>query len=515
MSPREVAAVLFRRKKAIIGFFTVVLLTVTTYCFFWPPTYEAAVRFVVKNDRQSQIITADQDNVRMLSRQPVTEDDLNTEVAILSSNKVIEKTVEETHLDQMPVHWLVRLLNAPVEAAWHFYNSYHGRPDRDGLAKASARLRAKLLVDPQKRSDVIEARVQWSSPEVAQKILETLSANYLMHHVEVHKTPDSANFFLDQAKQKKAELDAIEANIQSVRPGATPESLRFERELSLKEASEFEHDWHKAGAESQQVAAQIQASGQQLQSVPPRIVTEIKPVINEAALGALKVQLLDAQRKHTEMLQKYKPDQPMVKQSEEELAQAQAMLNAELGNSKTADTTNVNKVSESLQERVALNRSELLGLQRFEGALKAVYDEAAKNVTSISSQSFVLQKLDRDRRAAEDSYLKYMKSYEEGRIDDAMDRTRFVNVTMIEPVRADPVPVKPNIPLLLKLALGLGLVLSVGFGFLLEMLDHRLKSKLDAEEFLGVPVMASLDYYEAPVNGRNGNGKKHHEIFVD
>jgi capsular polysaccharide biosynthesis protein len=86
---------------------------------------------------------------------------------------------------------------------------------------------------------------------------------------------------------------------------------------------------------------------------------------------------------------------------------------------------------------------------------------------------------------------------------------------MIEPVRADPVPVKPNIPLLLKLALGLGLVLSVGFGFLVEMLDHRLKSKLDAEEFLGVPVMASLDYYEAPVNGRNGNGKKHHEIFVD
>ncbi len=519
MSPREFAAVLFRRKWAIVGFYVVLVLTVTTYCFFWPPTYEAAVRFVVKNDRQSQIITAGQDKVRMLSRQPVTEDDMNTEVAILTSNKVIEETAQQAQLDQMPEHWLVRILNTPIEAAWHFYNSYHGRPDRDAMAKASARLRKKLLVDPQKRSAVIEARVHWSSPEVAQKILETLSANYLMHHVEVHKTPDSADFFLDQAKQKKAELDAIEANIQAIRPGATPESLRYERELSLQEASQFERDWRKARAESQQIAAQIQESGLQLQNTPPRIVTEVKPVINDAALGALKVQLLEAQRKHTEMLQKYKADQPLVKQSEEELAQAQSMLSVEQGISKTADTTNINKVAESLQERVALNRSELLGLQSFEGALKAVYEEAAKTVGSINSQSFSLQKLDRDRRAAEDSYLKYMKNYEEGRIDDAMNRTRFVNVMMIEPVRADPVPVKPDIPLLLKLALGLGLVLSVGFGFLLEMLDHRLKSKLDAEEFLGIPVMASLDYYETPVKGHNGNGngngKKHHEMFVE
>ena len=76
MSPREFAAVFFRQKWAIGAFYLIVLLTVATYCFFWPPTYEAGVRFVVKNDRQEQIMTADQDGVRMVTRQPVTEDDL-------------------------------------------------------------------------------------------------------------------------------------------------------------------------------------------------------------------------------------------------------------------------------------------------------------------------------------------------------------------------------------------------------------------------------------------------------
>jgi uncharacterized protein involved in exopolysaccharide biosynthesis len=515
ISPREFAAVLFRQKWAIAAFYAIAVLTVAVYCFFWPPTYEAAVRFVVKNDRQSQVVSADQDDVRMLARQPVTEDELNTEVAILSSNAVIEETAEQVHLDKMPEHWLVRLLNTPIESAWHLYNSYHGRPDRDALAKSSARLRTKLLVDPQKRSDVIEARLQWGSPDVAQNILETLSANYLTHHVDVRKTPESADFFLDQANQKKAQLDLIEAKIQAISPGATPESLRFERELLLQEASEFERNWRKAHAESQQVAAQIQGNDQQLKDVPPRIVTEVKPVINEAALGAIKVQLLEAQRKHRELLQKYKPDQPLVKQSEEDLEQVQSTLAAELGSSATSNTTNVNKVAESLQEGLALNRSQLLGLQSFENALKAEYGEAMKTVSSFSDQTFQLRMLDRERRAAEESYLNYMKHYEEGRIDAAMNHTRFVNVSMIEPVRANPVPVKPNIPLLLKLSLGLGLLLSIGFGFLLEMLDHRLKSKLDAEEFLGLPVMASLDYYPAPTSGRNGNGSKHHEMLID
>jgi uncharacterized protein involved in exopolysaccharide biosynthesis len=515
MSPREIAAVLFRQKLAIAVFYAVIVLTVAAYCFFWPPTYEAAVRFVVKNDRQSQVVTADQDDIRTLSRQPVTEDELNTEAAILSSNAVIEQTVEQVHLERTPEHWLVRLLNAPIETAWHTYNSYHGRLDRDPVAKSVARLRRQLLIDPQKRSDVIEARVRWSSPDMAQKILETLSANYLTHHADVRKTPGSADFFLDQANQKKAQLDAIEAQSEAIRPGATPESLRFERELSLQEASELERNWRKARAESEQVAAQIQGNAQQLGGVPQRIVTEIKPVINETAIGALKVRLLEAERKHAELLQKYKPDQPLVKQSEAEIAEVQAMLGAELSNSATANTTNVNRVSESLEENLALNRSQLAGLQSFESALKADYGEALKSVGSITGQTFLLRKLDRERRAAEDGYLNYMKHYQEGRIDEAMNNTRFVNVSMIEPVRADPVPVKPDIPLLLKLGLGLGLLLSVGFGFLLEMLDHRVHSKVEAEEFLGVPVMAALDNYGPPSYGRNGNGTRHHEMFVD
>jgi capsular polysaccharide biosynthesis protein len=78
-----------------------------------------------------------------------------------------------------------------------------------------------------------------------------------------------------------------------------------------------------------------------------------------------------------------------------------------------------------------------------------------------------------------------------------MNRTGIINVVAIGPVWADPNPVKPNTSLLMKLAIGMGLIVAIGFGFVLEILDHRLKSDSDAESYLGVPVLTALDQYDS------------------
>ena len=47
-SPREVMEVLFRRKMPIVTLYITLLLICVLYVFFWPPTYRASVRFLVK-----------------------------------------------------------------------------------------------------------------------------------------------------------------------------------------------------------------------------------------------------------------------------------------------------------------------------------------------------------------------------------------------------------------------------------------------------------------------------------
>src|SRR5580765_4436873 len=109
ITARDVIGVVFKHKWAALSVFAVLFVGVATYCFFWPPTYEAHVRFLLKNDRQVPVITPDQENIRVLQRPMVTEEELNSEMAILISAGVLEQTVRDLSLDQLPEHWAIRL----------------------------------------------------------------------------------------------------------------------------------------------------------------------------------------------------------------------------------------------------------------------------------------------------------------------------------------------------------------------------------------------------------------------
>jgi uncharacterized protein involved in exopolysaccharide biosynthesis len=501
-SPRAFLSVVLKRKWAILGLYFAMVVACGLYCLFWPPTYEAQTRFLVKNNRQEPTISADPDLIRTLARIPVTEDDLNTEVAVLQSNAVLEETVRQLSLDTLPEHWAIRLINAPFKAITHFYNEYHGKPDATRFQQAVTRLHKKLLIEPQKKSDIIDVRMRWGDPALASRILESLSASYLQHHLEVRKNQEVGDFFLQQAEQKKRELADIEARIQALGAGVTPESLKYERELSLRQTAEFEGDWLKTKAKSQEMQARVRELEQLLSQVPPRVVAEEKQVVNEIALGSLKVQVLDLRRRRTELLHKYTPEQRLVKEVDEELAQAEAMLDRELASPRSETTETPNKLAETLKEHLLLSRAELASLEALQSELKREYDAHVERDTALGNKVLLVQRLERERLTTERSYLNYYKQHEEGRVESEMDRTKFVNVSMIEPVRADAGPVKPDALLLFKIVLSLGTILSLGFGFLLEMLDRRIKSASDAEAAFGIPVLASIDW-EKRGGGRN------------
>ena len=99
------------------------------YGFFWPPSYEATVRYLVKNDHLEPLLTAE-DGVRTVSRPAVTEADLNSEAEIMRSEAVLEKTVRDLRLDGAQDPWPLRLLRWPAGLVRGVYNAYHGGRQR-------------------------------------------------------------------------------------------------------------------------------------------------------------------------------------------------------------------------------------------------------------------------------------------------------------------------------------------------------------------------------------------------
>jgi hypothetical protein len=180
---------------------------------------------------------------------------------------------------------------------------------------------------------------------------------------------------------------------------------------------------------------------------------------------------------------------------ETDLANAKSTLEQELNNTPHEQTTEINKVAESLEQGASASRVDLQSNLALEKAMRQEYADYQNRINKLDRNALLIQQLAREKSVAEASLLQYQREYEEARMQDELNRDGIINVVPISPVWANPNPVKPNTPLLLKLALGLGLIVAIGFGFLLEILDHRLKSDSDTEGYLGVPVLTALDQY--------------------
>lgn len=489
-SLRDALGVLSRHRRPALALWGTLVGAVALYCFFWPPTYEARVRFLVKHERQEPLLSAEQGGVRMLSRPAVTEEDLNSEVAVMQSAAVLEATVRELGLENLREHWALRAVNWPIERVAALYGWYHDRPPADAAEKAVSRLRRKMLVAPQKKSAVIEVALQWGHPEAATRILESLSRSYLQQHLALRGNPERETFFGRQAERKKAELQALDGEIRAIRLGAGSAAVNVEKELAVKTLSDLESELRRNRTQRARVQARARTLQRQLEAMPERVVTQDKAIVNQFALDKLKSRVLELRLRRTQLRQKYQPGHRAVAEAEEELEQAEAMLAAEQASVFNEKTTDVNRVAETMRQELLVARAELASLSAFDGAARREQDRYRQDVAALNQDSFRVQALERERRAAEESYVEYVRRHEEAIADDEMNRTRFVNVSPIEPVRAGSEPVKPRRGLLLQLALAAGAALGGGLAFLLEArsrLATRPRTGADVEPAAGAP----------------------------
>ena len=123
------------------------------------------------------------------------------------------------------------------------------------------------------------------------------------------------------------------------------------------------------------------------------------------------------------------------------------------------------------------------------------------------------------RTAKEDetNYLLYTKKKEEARIEDALDRNRLLNVSIVENPSLPSIPTRS--PLLFALVgVLLAAAVSLGVVFAIDYADQSFRTPSEVLSELRIPVLASvpLHYdlesrtlYAGNGNG-NGNGNGHH-----
>src|SRR6202046_2602608 len=94
---REIAAPLFRQRVLLLPAFVGVLLATVLLIIFLPQDYEAEMKILVKHERVDAAVSPGRDPA-LANAGNVTEEELNSEVAILSSRDLLERVVVSCNL---------------------------------------------------------------------------------------------------------------------------------------------------------------------------------------------------------------------------------------------------------------------------------------------------------------------------------------------------------------------------------------------------------------------------------
>jgi uncharacterized protein involved in exopolysaccharide biosynthesis len=205
----------------------------------------------------------------------------------------------------------------------------------------------------------------------------------------------------------------------------------------------------------------------------------------------LQTTLLAAQVKRTQLLLKYEPDFPLVKEADQEIAETQEAIARAEQSKFVNQTTDRDPTYEFLREDKAKTEADLASEKATAGALVSSIQGMRAEMVTFDNDAVKQAALIREAKADEGNYLLYLGKREQERTSDALDQKRIANVAIAVP------PVVPILPkyspwLVMFLGLFAAIFVAVAAAFVAEYLDPSFRTPEEVMETLKMPVLASM-----------------------
>jgi uncharacterized protein involved in exopolysaccharide biosynthesis len=483
VSTRDVAGVIFRHKLLICATFLTVVIGTAIVTFMMPNQYESRMKILVKNSRTDVPITPERTN-GMNGAPPeaeASETQINSEIALLTSKDLLNQIVIECGLASTQPSTLQRLgLKAAPKTS-------EGR-----VEEAADRLSKALVIEPVKKASIIEVTYTSESPQKAAEVLSKLRDLYLDKHVKLHRPPGTFEFFRNQADQYELQLQDAEKQFSDFQRSMNVVSLNQQKEQTVLKVTESRARMLETESSLKEVTGRIDRLQQQLKTVQPRIVTQSRALPNQYSAERLNTMIVELQNKRTQLLTKFRPDDRLVKEIDQQIATTRAALQRATRETAVEQSTDLNPLRQTLESELARARVDEAGARGRYGTLVDQLKQYEGQLARLEGITAQYEDMARKVKQSEESYQLYNKKQEEARIADELDQNKITNVSIAEAPVQSQLPSKPNRPVNLLLGLFLGLLLSAGSVVTVELLRETINTPRELEAFAGVPVLAAL-----------------------
>jgi chain length determinant protein EpsF len=432
--------ILNARKWVILGVLLVTVAATTIVSLLLPKEYTAATTLII--DSKSK----DPFTGQLLPSQ-MFPGYMATQIDVIKSQNVAGKLVRD-----------LKLADAPGTRE-QFIEATEGEGDiNQWLGNL---LLQKLDVETSRESSVITIAFTGSDPRFAAAMANAFAKTYIETSLELRLAPlkQTANWFDQQIIQLREKVDQAQQKLTV-----------YQREKGIVESEErLDVETRRmADLAGQMVAAQSASFDA---SSRTRDSASLPEVINNPVVQNLKAQVAQGEGKLAELANRVGANHP-------EFIRLQAEVNsykAKLANELNTATRGVGATAGAARQRF--------------GELSAAFERQKAQVLAMKQQREEATLLARDLENAQRIYDSALQHYGQSRMEAQSTQT---DIAVLNPAVAPVEYSKPRVFLNILLSVFLGSLLGVGTGFLVELLDRRVRSGQDITAGLEIPVLAEV-----------------------
>jgi uncharacterized protein involved in exopolysaccharide biosynthesis len=436
---REFITILFMRKTSILLITMLFAIGAILLAFFWPATYTAKGSILVKSNR---VLKSPETLEKVhLNIRKIGEYDVYSEMQLLKSTNVIERTIQHLH-----------------EKKLIFSNEENITSKQKTI---SAKIMSNLRIELAPKSYVLDVFLNWGDPEEAEIVLGTLMSQYISYRKEIYHPSEAEVFFEQQLGRFSNQIEEAETRLIKLSQKSDSLSPIQSIDNNLAVERDLKRQLNTLHAELLDKRNRIRYLEDALASQETAFLGSIE---NEGIVASVKeLQKLIVER--AELLAVYHSGARRVRAIDEQIKNITKYLRAEV------------------RGLIKDHRSKCKSIE------SQIADMEARlgNISSIE-----LDRINRDKQLLEESYNTFAKRLEEARIDNTTEANWLFWVSIVSKARASRAPVFPNKKVVIPLGVLLGFISGCTIGFLFEFFDHTFKRPEDVSTYTDLPHIYSI-----------------------
>ncbi len=455
ISLRDILNKIFMNKFYIIIFSFVLIISLVTYYFVAPKKYKSTAKILVKlgyEQTGSLSFLTSQKNIFITRR----KQDLKNEAEIFKSDIVITKTAQ-------------KLLGKK-------------KNNLKKLSKMKKKILKNLNVKPVFESDTLEISYKDRDPYLAQKTLKILTQNYLDLHLSTFSSIKELNLLETEVnkyknKYKKLEEELINFMKKNNFYGDKGELLTY-----LKIKQELYKNLTDAIANYKYYKSKVNRIKSLMKTVKSYILSGITEIRNRSRED-IEAKLREAELERKSMLLKYQPDSRFVKDIEEEINLLKKLRDLQPEYVIDRKEKTINTYYNTLKEMLIKYETEMLGAKSKILVYKEEIDKLTKKLNKYLSDLGTYELLNKEVKLNKYMYENFFKYYSQAKLKHFSEKSKIVNVSIIEPPSLALTPVWPELRLLSILGVALLILGNFSIVSLTSFFDTRIRFPYEIEKF--------------------------------